>query len=366
MWRYLLVALVVGAALWWGYTALQGEPVEAISAKWSASGHADATSRSFTLWDADDPSVVPVACAKCHSTPGFHDYLGEDGSTPGAVDAPAPTGSQVFCHACHNDAAHARDEVTFPSGVTVGEVGSEAVCMECHQGRRWTGDVDEATAGLPDDEVSEELAFIDVHYRIAAATQQGSVAHGGYEYAGREYVGRFQHMPDVRFCTDCHDPHSLAIDPRVCAPCHVNVVDRGDLRAIRTSPDDHDGDGDTSEGIDAEIEALRQALLAAIQRYAGEVLDAPIAYAPRSPYWVADLDGDGAARGDEVAGENRYAAWSPRLLRAAYNYHFSREDPGNYTHNARYVLQLLYDSTADLAAALGEEAPAGTRAGAYR
>ena len=360
-WRLLLVAAIVAGVAWWGYTALRAEPVEAISAKWSDAGHSDATSVSFTNWDENDPPVVPVACAKCHSTPGFHDFLGQDGTEAGVVDHPAPIGSQIFCHACHNDAAHALDTVTFPSGVAVTDVGPEAVCLECHQGRTSTMTVDNATEGLDDDAVSPDLAFINVHYRVAAATQQGGVAHIGYEYPDREYVGRFLHKPDVRVCTDCHDPHSTAIDPQICAPCHANVVDRGDLRAIRTSAADYDGDGDTGEGIDAEIHALREALLDHIQRYAAEVLDAPVAYAARFPYWVGDLDGDGAATGDEVSGGNRFASWSPRLLRAAYNYHFSLQDPGNYTHNAHYTLQLLHDSIADLATALGEPAPDLTR-----
>ena len=45
---------------------------------------------------------------------------------------------------------------------------------------------------------------------------------------------------------------------------------------------------------------------------------------------------------------NRYATWSPRLLRGAYNYQYAAKDPGGYAHNGKYVLQILYDALEDL------------------
>lgn len=36
--------------------------------------------------------------------------------------------------------------------------------------------------------------------------------------------------------------------------------------------------------------------------------------------------------------------WTPRLLKAAYNYQVAKKDPGGYVHNPTYLLQLLYDS----------------------
>jgi len=46
-------------------------------------------------------------------------------------------------------------------------------------------------------------------------------------------------------------------------------------------------------------------------------------------------------------GEN-YRTWTPDLLKAAYNYHYVIKDPGSYSHNPRYIMQLLYDSIDDL------------------
>ncbi|NIN99737.1 MAG: hypothetical protein GTO49_33170, partial [Anaerolineae bacterium] len=47
------------------------------------------------------------------------------------------------------------------------------------------------------------------------------------------------------------------------------------------------------------------------------------------------------------AGE-RYAAWTPRLAKAAYNYQVSQKDPGAYAHGGKYIIQLLWDSIEDL------------------
>jgi hypothetical protein len=36
------------------------------------------------------------------------------------------------------------------------------------------------------------------------------------------------------------------------------------------------------------------------------------------------------------------------LLRAAYNYQWVQKDPGAFAHNGKYILQVLYDSIADI------------------
>jgi hypothetical protein len=324
------------------------EPVETISQKWERSTHAAAGSESFTYWDEDDPPLIPVACAKCHSTYGYRDFLGEDGTAAGVVDQQAETGTTVYCIACHNPSAHAMARVGFPSGAEIDGLGPEAVCMQCHQGLRGTGDVEEATAGLDDDVVSGDLSFINVHYYIAAATWLGTEARAGYEYPGRSYVGRFEHVPDLQACVECHDPHSQAVVPQVCSPCHVAVAGPVDLRSIRTGDEDYDGDGNADEGLSGEIETMQEKVYQAMQAYASQVVGTPLLYTDRFPYFFADTNENGQADSDEINPGNSYPAWTPRLLRAGYNYHFSLQDRGNYAHNGRYVLQLLYDSLDDL------------------
>lgn len=110
--------------------------------EWASSAHADASAAAFHDWDNDKPPEIPVACARCHSTPGYLDFLGADGSAPGVVDKPAPIGTVITCIACHNQAAIALTEVKMPSGATLTGLGPEARCMECHQGRASTVQVD--------------------------------------------------------------------------------------------------------------------------------------------------------------------------------------------------------------------------------
>ncbi len=47
-------------------------------------------------------------------------------------------------------------------------------------------------------------------------------------------------------------------------------------------------------------------------------------------------------------GSISYNAWTPKLLKAGYNYQYSQKDPGAYVHNFRYVVQAMYDSIQDL------------------
>jgi hypothetical protein len=50
----------------------------------------------------------------------------------------------------------------------------------------------------------------------------------------------------------------------------------------------------------------------------------------------------------EAVADNQYVGFTPRLMRAAFNYQFSANDPAGYVHNGKYMLQLLYDSIEDL------------------
>ena len=104
-----------------------------------------------TDWnDTTDDKSVPVACARCHSTTGYQDFLGADGSAVGTVEKPVPVGETIECVACHNAATAVLTSVTFPSGLEVKGLGPEARCMECHQGAASKKSVDEAIdkAGL--------------------------------------------------------------------------------------------------------------------------------------------------------------------------------------------------------------------------
>lgn len=325
-------------------------------AKWATSGHADVTAEAFNHWNEEDPKEIPANCAKCHSTAGYLDFVGADGSAAGAVDAAAPIGSVVQCEACHNDATLSLSSVVFPSGLEVTGLGAEARCMQCHQGRASTVTVNNAVAnaGLTaedEDTVSADLGFSNIHYFAAAATLYGTAAQGGYQYEGQMYDAKFDHVPGLDTCVDCHDPHSLEVKFDTCTECHEGLASREDLVNVRFlgSLVDYDGDGDMEEGIYYEIEGLQTMLYQAMQTYATEVAGAGIAYDSASyPYFFLDADNNGA----RTEGEEGYNAWTPRLAKAAYNYQVSQKDPGEYAHGGKYIIQLLYDSIENLNLAL--------------
>ena len=93
---------------------------------WASFGHADEKSEAFAHWNEDDPPEVPVACAQCHSRPGFLDYLGIDGTEAGVVDSVAKIGTTVTCFVCHNEATMEMDRAVFVSGNTIRGLGAEA------------------------------------------------------------------------------------------------------------------------------------------------------------------------------------------------------------------------------------------------
>jgi hypothetical protein len=93
---------------------------------------------------------------------------------------------------------------------------------------------------------------------------------------------------------------------------------------------------------------VRDLFYEAIKTYSQEVIEAPTLYANNFPYWFNDTNGNGAAEDDEISSGNQFASWSPRLLKSAYNYHLVGQDPGGYTHNSRYLIQLMIDGIEDL------------------
>jgi len=307
--------------------------------EWTGSGHNDSEAEAFRHWDEDDPQVVEVECAKCHSTPGYIEFL-----EAGEVTEAPPIGSTVECVACHNDVTLTKTSVVMPSGLELTDLGDESRCMECHQGRESSVSVNAAIEGLDVDTVSEDLGFRNIHYYAAAATKYGTLAKGGYEYEGKSYDGNFAHVSEYDTCIECHDMHTLELKVEECSVCHEGVASPEDLHDVRMAGSlvDYDGDGDIEEGVFYETQGLQEMLYQAMQAYAEEVAGTPVTYDSASyPYFFDD------------AGE-RYASWTPRLLKAAYNYQVSLKDPGEYAHGGKYIIQLLYDSIEDLNTAIAE------------
>jgi hypothetical protein len=333
---------------------------------WTGSGHADVAAEPFVHWNEEDPAEIPTTCAKCHSAAGYQDFLGVDGSEAGKVDAavPAVGNPGITCAGCHNAATIVKTSVVFPSGIEVTNLGDDSRCMECHQGRESKVSVDEFIAqfgeDLDPDAVPEpvtnaqgdqvSLGFRNIHYFAAAATLYGTEVQGGYEYDGKMYDAKHDHVPGYNTCIGCHNPHTLEVRVEQCAACHREVTSVEDLKDVRerSSMMDYDGDGDVEEGMFYEIQGLQELLYAEMRSYAADTAGVGIVYDPAAhPYFFADADGDGAAdQGD--SGAVRYSTWTPRLLRAAYNYQVSLKDPGAFAHGNKYIVQLLHDSIEDL------------------
>ncbi|WP_299360427.1 cytochrome C [uncultured Paracoccus sp.] len=321
-------------------------PNAAAIAAWARSAHADAGSEAFSHWN--DEGEIPPVCANCHSGMGFRAFHGLDGGSPGPLEAPVQTGGVVDCATCHSPGLADVTEVVLPNGMSHPVPPGEVTCLTCHQGRSSGDSVTAATENMPPDTPNPALSFINPHYAIAAATWLGGHAGLGYQYPGKTYAGRFLHAPPVTTCNSCHDPHSLRVNETACRTCHTT----GQSRDIRISRQSHDGSGVTTKGIRADIDANAARLKSMILDYAAKVAGVPVIYdGERHPYFFTDANDDGVV--DQSGGRPvAYNAWTPRLLRAAYNWKFVNADPGAHVHNPPYALQLLHDSMEDLAGPL--------------
>ena len=298
-----------------------------------------------------------------------------------SISQPLPNGFQ--CTTCHEslgveagELAAPRlvvDEVEFPSGAVLsfGEGEDANLCIECHQGRESKFSVDalvlgldeetiaglskaellevvtESTETVDDDAVADNLRFLNIHYFAAGATLFGTEAKGAYEYDGKDYAGVIDHVSDYESCTGCHESHSLEVKAVECGDCHDGVETKDDLETIRESDADFDGDGNVTEGLAEEVATMRDMLYEAMQAYAADTAatDDVIYDSHSYPYYFIDTNGNGEV--DEGEGD-RYGTWTPRLLKAAYNYQYSQKDPGAFAHNGPYILQVLYDTLEDL------------------
>jgi hypothetical protein len=339
-------------------------------ADWAGSGHADKEAMAFNDWNDTETKQVPATCAKCHSTPGFLDFIGADGTEAGKVDNPAPIGTVITCDVCHNPVSIALTEVTFPSGAVISNLGPEARCMTCHQGRESkvsvdkqindtfkVTDVDAVVAPIKDDKGNDVIfGFRNIHYKAAAATMYGDQAKGGYQYDGKAYDVKFAHTEGMDTCIDCHNQHTLQLRLEKCQICHGdNGKSVETLVNIRepSSSKDYDGDGDVTEGIAKEITGLQEILYGSLQAYAKEVAGTPLVYDGNTyPYFLV-AGADGAPAKDDKGATIAYNAWTARMLKAAYNYQVSIKDPGAFAHGGKYIIELLYDSIEDVNASEG-------------
>jgi len=323
-------------------------PVDMTAMRRIDAGHFAGSEEAFRHWDAE--GVVPGSCTKCHVADGLPQMLAE-----GVNTSMAPSNG-FQCATCHNDLVeftlYEAGAVDFPSGATIDGGNPETnLCMNCHQGRESGVSVNRLIGDAAPDDQAEGLRFLNPHYFAAGATVWGAEAQGAYQYDGKEYLGFFEHSEEEEGnqCKDCHSVHGLEVEVDSCAECHEEIEDGATLQDIRYNFVDFDGDGDDEEGLYYEVETMLATLFAGIQTYAADTLGAPIAYDSHTyPYFFMDSNANGVADPEEAVRENGFTGWTPRLLRAAYNYQWASKDPGAFAHNGQYILQTLYDSIEDI------------------
>jgi hypothetical protein len=251
---------------------------------------------------------------------------------------------------------------------------------------------EDSGTGALQDAISTSIKFANPHYASAAATMQGSDARVGYQYATNwgsgnpsatagtsitSYADRNFHGVSQASCLSCHDPHAptpLTVTVSTCGRCHFNengtpvssMTELEDARQFGFGGD-IDGNG-TLAPLKDEISGLGALLFKAIRNYAALKLK-PICYsAATNPYWFNNTDTadtTGVCTAAEAIPSNVYdkytdpvtavasnGNWTPRLVRAAYNYQYLMKEPAAWAHNPRYIIEMLYDATRDLNIAL--------------
>lgn len=237
----------------------------------------------------------------------------------------------------------------------------------------------ETAAVLDAQLASSSNSFTNSHYMGAAATVFGADAAGWYQYpftvngtgtaaAAAAYTGTNQHGVSAGKCTSCHDPHTLevVVTASTCGRCHFKetdgspVTNLAELEENRQFGFEGDVDGLGTPSLKTALDNNAAKLYAAIQAYATNVSGAGICYTSGSyPYFFLDngragsgvpaaVANDGVCQPDEAVSANAFNKFTPRLLRAAYNYNFYMREPNAWAHNARYVTEILFDAITDL------------------
>jgi hypothetical protein len=307
-------------------------------------------SKAFRYWDKA-PAIAPV-CAKCRAADGLATCL-RDGKNPAA---PHVKGYRFACVNRHVDtmafALREAPKVSFASGAVV-DTGNRAskLCVQGHPGRESTASVNKAIAGLDADTPEPKLDVLHVHDKQTGAATYGTEAKIGYEYAAKRHARRFAHAAGAATCTSCHDAHGGQVAWEDCSACpkKSGIRTEADIVRIRTGAGDRDGNG-AADGAAQEIASLKKQLDAAIHECSRSVGGVQIAFSPEAfPYWYADRNGNGTVDPDERKPDDKYRAYTPRLMQAVYNDPFAIRDPGAAYDNATYTAPLLHDSLESLA-----------------
>ena len=303
--------------------------------------------------------MVPTTCARCHSSRGLRRLPGRRQHRPRAGwTTRQRRESVVRCATCHTPAAETLTAVTFPSGAKVTGLGAEATCMTCHQGRASGADVDKVIA-----DARSRCRRGHGRRRPMRVHQHPLLPGGGHALRrpgqGRLSVRRRRSTTPASATWTASTPASAATTRTrtqarwdACATCHPGVKDlptRATSGMMSSRNRDYDGDGNRDRGhLPRARRAARRSCSQAIARY-GVEKNGPLCYGEHASLLVQGHQRQrGHAAPRRQCRANGYKRWTPRLPKAAFNYQMASKDPGAFAHNAKYIMQLLYDSTTDV------------------
>jgi hypothetical protein len=312
------------------------------SAEWNNSLHATPTR---TPSGANRP-----ACVRCHTAPGFANYIANIGNTNGyGTNTVYEAISCQACHDPHDDSnphqLRVGTSVLLADGVTtVTNAGAGTICMVCHRSRNgsvtnsivkypllqqtWEGG---SSFGPHDNPASDMLEGVNgwtygkaipnsphanvvsdtcvgCHYQPIASTDPAFTLAGGHS-TEMSYIDTNGNQVDVTYaCTSCH----------------------GKLTTFDFPVADYNGDG-IIEGVQTEVQHL---------------LDKLSTLLPPTNYYTdaTKYQGDGKVK----TGISTQTNWPAKYLQAGYNWQFVNNDESHGVHNAAYAVGLLKASIGDL------------------
>jgi nitrate reductase cytochrome c-type subunit len=318
-------------------------PEESQAAEWYNSLHAVTTR-------LPSGSASRMACVRCHTAPGFINYVANLGS-PNAY-ATNVVYEAINCQTCHDphdasNPAQLRTSTTVAfngnTGFVVTNAGLGGFCMNCHNSRNGS--------------VSNSI----VNYALAQQTWNGGSAFGPHDspqgdmLEGVNAVTYGQVIPSAphatvvsNTCVGCHMQPIASTDPAftlagghsmemhytnrsgvnvdvtyVCAQCH------GAITNFNFPVPDYVGYG-YSQGVQTQVQILLNQL---------SMLLPPSGYQANPSNYVAD---------GLVKSPSTQTNWPTQFLQAAYNWQFVSSDGSLGIHNAFYAIGLLKASIANL------------------
>lgn len=277
------------------------------------------------------------SCARCHTTEGFVEEITGEDNTSGVYNA-------VGCFACHNPHENGDFELRTVAALTLGngatyDRGTSNLCVNCHQSRRNVETYVYAGRKLS--------GHFGPHHNNQSDMLIGENA---YEYAGYTYDNSWHATGVVNGCVTCHfdvmqsyteGGHTFEMGSDNTDACNIDGCHINDLEIDefdRVMGNDIDNDGDSTEGVQTEIEdlfdELQTALIAAgLLEYIAE----DDAWEPTDGLVVPNVD----------------------TLGAVYNWAFIHAEQSHGIHNTLYAAGLLQSSINYMATGDPNGSPAG-------